>query len=126
MHEALFARVKPEVVPAWGLAMINAAELEKIFDLGAMDPVFVGRLREAAADMNGSWHAPFPMDVRVAIYEHYIETVRRLGPATPLAVRSGDPEAWDRFGHRLSMPLGHLLCCCGGLSLPGGGRGEVA
>ena len=119
MLQQLFAKVRPEVLRVWVLAMIDAAELDKMLDVEAIDPEFVRRMREAANELNGTFHAPFPTDVRLEIYNHYIDQLQAISPETPLALCSEHADIWDRLEHRLAMTRGSMFCCCGGLSVPG-------
>ena len=119
MLEQLFAEVKPEVLRVWMLSQIDAGECERILDVELMDPDSVRRMREAADEMNGSFHAPFPPDVRAEVYDYYIDEVKRISPGTPFALCSEHPEIWDRLEHKLAMTRDRMFCCCGGLSVPG-------
>ena len=122
MIERLFRTVSPEVVRVWVLALIDAAECERVLDVDRMDPELVRRMREGAAEMNGSVHAPFPPDARAQIYEYYIDEMKRVSPDTPFVLCSEHPEIWNRLEHRLLMNRDRLFCCCGGLSVPGSFR----
>jgi hypothetical protein len=120
MLERLFAEVRPEVLRCWVLAMMDAEEFERIFDTEAMDPAFMRRVREEADALSGQHIAPFPLDVREAIYAYYLDEIRRLSPETPVALCTEDPRLWERLEDRLPMRPGEMFCCCGGLSVPGG------
>ena len=126
MLELLFSRVRPEVLRGWVLAMMDADEFERIFNVDMMDQDFMRRMREDAAELNGQHHAPFPLDVRRDIYEHYIREVERLSPETPFALCTEHPGLWDMLECRLKMTRDRMFCCCGGLSTPGGGQGKPA
>ena len=120
MLELLFRRVQPEVLRGWVLAMMEAAEFEAMFDVSAMDERFMARMREEADALADKHHAPFPLDVRGDIYEHYLNEVDRLSPETPFALCTEHPGLWDRFEDRLKMSRDRMFCCCGGISPPGG------
>ncbi len=120
MLERLFARVHPEVLRCWVLAMMDAEEFERIFDVRAMDPAFIERMREEADALRGEHIAPFPVDVRAEIYDYYIEEVRRIAPDVPVALCTEDPRLWDRLEPKLAMKRDAMFCCCGALSVPGG------
>lgn len=119
MLEHLFSQVQPEVVRAWVLAMMEADEFERIYDVAKMDQKFVRRMREEADELAGLRHAPFPIDVRVEIYSYYIDEIRRISPETPFAICSEAPEVWDELESGLAMTRDNMFCCCGGLSAPG-------
>ena len=86
MLEQLFSKVRPEVLRGWVLAMMDAIEFEMLFDTANMDPDIMRRMREAAPELNGKHHAPFPVDVRAEIYLHYLREVERMRPGTPFAL----------------------------------------
>jgi len=120
MLERLFATVHPEVLRCWVLSMMEPYEFENMFDLDAMDPWAVRRMREDAEQMAGRHDAPFPTDVRAAIYEHYLSECRRISPHTPVALCTEQTEIWDLLEDQTLMDRDHMFCCCGGLSVPGG------
>ncbi len=122
MLELLFDRVTPEVLRGWVLAMMEASEFERIFDVNAMDQDFMRRMRETADELAGLRHAPFPLGVRAEIYAHYIEEARRISPDTPFALCSEHPDLWEMLADRLMMKPDDMFCCCGGLSIPAGGE----
>ncbi len=119
MLELLFSKVQPEVVRAWVLAMMEADEFERMFDVEKMDSKFVRRMREEAENLAGLRHAPFPIDVRTEIYSYYVDEVRRISPETPFAICSETPAVWDELEDELMMTRDDMFCCCGGLSAPG-------
>ncbi|MBI2300625.1 MAG: hypothetical protein HYU66_17085 [Armatimonadetes bacterium] len=119
MLERLFSVCRPDVVRVWVLSMMDAREFRTLFDLDEMDPKFVRRIAEDEERMNGTHKAPFPLDVRAEVYDWYIEEVRRISPATPVALCTEDPEMWDLLGHKLLMSEDRMFCCCGGTSVPG-------
>ncbi len=118
MLELLFERVEPEVLRGWVLAMMEADEFEAMFDVKAMDQHMMQRMREEADSLAGKHHAPFPVDVRAEIYEHYLDELDRLSPDTPFALCTEHPALWDRFEHRLKMTRDDMFCCCGAISPP--------
>ncbi|MFW6161526.1 MAG: spore photoproduct lyase family protein [Planctomycetota bacterium] len=120
MLERLFGRVEPEVVRCWVLAMMDADEFELMFDAESMDPRFMRRMREDADELRGQHIAPFPLDVRAEIYEHYLDEVRRISPDTPVALCTDHPKLWEMLAPKLQMRPGKMFCCCGALSVPGG------
>jgi len=120
MLERLFAKVQPEVLRAWVLAMMEAAEFGKIFDVDKMDQHHMARMREAAEELEGQRHAPFPLDVRAEIYEHYIDEIKRISPETPFNLCSEHPQLWQMLADKLDMTPDRMFCCCGALSVPGG------
>lgn len=122
MLERLFARVKPDVLRCWVLAMMEADEFERIFDASQMDPKFMRRMREEAHALKGLHGAPFPLDVRAEIYEYYLDEVQRISPETRVALCTEHPKLWDLLGHKTGMKRDDMYCCCGGLSVPASGR----
>jgi hypothetical protein len=118
MLERLFARVRPDVLRAWMLAMMDAAEFERMFDVEAMDPRFMERMRATAGELNDTHQAPFPLDVREEVYAHYLDEARRLSPETPFALCTEHPDLWERLADKLQMTPDAMYCCCGGLSVP--------
>ena len=123
MLQMLFATVRPEVLRAWVLAMMDADEFERIFDTGMMDAHCMQRMREQAQDLAGRHIAPFPLDVRAEIYAHYLDEARRLSPDTPFALCTEHPKLWEMLADRLTMTPEAMFCCCGGLSPPRGRKG---
>lgn len=120
MLERLFARVRPEVLRAWVLSMMDASEFETMFDTSAMDRKFMARMREEAENLNGLKIAPFPLDARAEIYEHYLSETRRISNGqTPLAICTEHPKIWEMIGDRVDMEPNDMFCCCGALSAPG-------
>ena len=120
MLELLFSRVQPEVLRGWVLAMMDAAEFERMFDVSKMDQKFMKRMREEAQALNGSHGAPFPLDVRAEIYAYYLDEARRISPETPFALCTEHPKLWEMLEDKLAMKPDNMFCCCGGLSTPGG------
>ena len=120
MLELLFSKVQPEVLRCWVLAMMEADEFERMFDVSAMDPKFMRRMREEADALAGTHGAPFPLDVRAEIYEYYLDEVKRISPETPVALCTDHPKLWDMLADKLMMRPGKMFCCCGALSVPGG------
>lgn len=120
MLELLFSQVQPEVLRCWTLAMMDAAEFETMFDVGMMDQDFVRRMREEASNLDGLHGAPFPLDVRAEIYEHYLREIDRISPETPVALCTEHPKLWDQLGHLVKMKRDRMFCCCGSTSVPGG------
>ncbi len=121
MLELLFARVEPEVLRGWVLAMMDAAEFETVFDVDMMDQTHMRRMREEATALAGAHRAPFPLDVRAEIYTHYLDEVERIRPGTPFALCTEHPQLWEMLAIKLHMSRDNMFCCCGGLSAP---RGE--
>jgi len=119
MLERLFAKVQPEVLRGWVLAMMDADEFEVMFDVDIMDSWAVRRMREDRAELDGTHQAPFPLDVRAEIYTHYLDEVKRLAPDVPFALCTEHPELWTMLRDRLVMTPDRMFCCCGGLSVPG-------
>jgi len=119
MLERLFSKVKPEVLRAWVLSMMEAAEFEKMFDASIMDQDHMRRMREEAQALAGMHQAPFPLDVRAEIYAHYLDEARRISPESPFALCTEDPKLWEMLESRLAMSRENMFCCCGGLSVPG-------
>ena len=120
MLERLFARVEPEVVRCWVLAMMDADEFERMFDVESMDPKFIRRMRAEAETLRGQHIAPFPLDVRREVYEHHLDELRRISPHTPCAICTDHPQLWADLAPKLQMRPGNMFCCCGALSIPGG------
>ena len=120
MLEMLFSKVQPEVLRGWVLAMMDALEYEMLFDVNAMDADIMRRMREAAPELDGKHHAPFPVDVRAEIYQHYLTEVERIGPGTPFAICSENVGVWDLIEDQVLMTRDNMFCCCGGTSIPGG------
>ena len=120
MLERLFGRVEPEVVRCWVLAMMDADEFERMFDVEAMDPKFMRRMREEAETLRGQHGAPFPLDVRREVYEYHLDELRRISPHTPCAICTDHPKLWEMLAPKLQMRPGKMFCCCGALSVPGG------
>jgi hypothetical protein len=120
MLERLFARVRPEVVRGWVLAMMDADEFETMFDAGMMDDHYMRRMREEAASLAGQHHAPFPVDVRAEIHGYYLDELRRISPETPYALCTEHPDLWRLLKDKLAMSPHAMFCCCGGTSRPGG------
>ena len=118
MLERLNARVRPEVLRAWVLSMMEAYEFEDMFDVEMMDPVFIQRMRAAADEMSGAHHAPFPLDVRAEIYSHYIDEWRRINPEVPFALCTEHPRMWEVLKDKVAMTPDNMFCCCGGVSPP--------
>jgi len=125
MLERLFAKVRPEVLRGWVLAMMDAAEFERMFDSSMMDQHHMQLMREEAPALNGTHQAPFPLDVRAEIYAHYLNEVKRLSPATPFALCTEHPDLWQMLSDKLAMTPDAMFCCCGGLSAPGGWRAHT-
>ena len=119
MLKRLFAKVRPEVLRGWVLAMMEAEEFERMFDVGMMDQEHMRRMREEAADLAGSHQAPFPLDVRAEIYAHYLDEVKRISPDTPFALCTEHPQLWETLAGKVTMSPDNLFCCCGGVSVPG-------
>ena len=119
MLELLFAKTRPEALRVWTLSMMDADEFEQMFDTSGMDPLFMQRMREEAASLDGTHSAPFPLDVRAEIYAYYLDEIRRISPETPVNLCNEAPELWDLLEDRLSMRPGRMFCCCGGTSIPG-------
>lgn len=119
MLEQLFAKVQPEVLRGWVLAMMDCMEFELLFDTANMDQDIMRRMREAAPELNGKHHAPFPIDVRAEIYEHYLAESKRLSPDTPFAICTENAGVWDLLGDKIPMVRDNMFCCCGAVSIPG-------
>lgn len=119
MLEQLFSKVQPEVLRGWVLAMMDAAEYEMMFDIDNMDQDFMRRIREAAPELNGKHHAPFPVDVRAEIYSYYLDEVKRLSPDTPFAICTENSGVWDLIEDKVPMARDNMFCCCGAVSIPG-------
>ncbi len=126
MLEQLFAKVRPEVLRLWVLAMMDADEFETMFAHVEMDEAFMKRLRESASEMNGRHDAPFPVDVRAEIYRYYLREIRRISPETPVALCTEYPVLWEMLADELAMTPDRMFCCCGGLSVPGGWKRRSA
>ncbi len=120
MLENLFQKVRPEVLRGWVLAMMDAAEFEKVFDANIMDQGHMQRMRDEAEALDGSHQAPFPLDVRAEIYAHYLDEVKRISPETPFALCTEHPKLWEMLADKLDLLPDAMFCCCGGLSVPGG------
>ncbi|MCC7493829.1 MAG: hypothetical protein IT204_15850 [Fimbriimonadaceae bacterium] len=124
--ELMFSIVDPEVVRLWVVSMMELDEIEAMFGDERLDPWCLQRAREAAAEMRGAHHAPFPLDVRCAIYEWYLDELRRVSPRTPVNLCTEQPQAWERLQPKLQMPPNQMFCCCGGTSRIDGWRGPLA
>jgi len=122
MIEYLYSQVEPEVLRLWVVSMMEAYELNAMFGPEMLDEHCLRRALEAAPEMDGTHHAPFPIDVRTDIYGWYLDEIRRVAPQTPVALCTEAPEAWRILQPKLAMLPNKMFCCCGGASTPGAWR----
>ena len=117
--ERLFDTVQPETIRLWVLSLTEAAGLEELLSPNRLDPVFHEWMHRAAAEMNGQFAAPFPLEARAELYAHYLDEIRRISPHTPVSLCSEDSRLWEMLAPKLAMQPDQLYCCCGGTSVPG-------
>ena len=116
--EALFTDVSPEVVRLWVLSLMKCADFEQCIDPDLIDPSFLSAMRLAAPELDPRLpaHRPFPHQVRLEIYRHYLDELTRISPDTPVGLCSESRAVWDALQHKLRMTPEDLFCCCGGRS----------
>lgn len=115
------ARVaKPELVTLWTLAMVDFDELSRIVPLEALDPAVLECVSAAASSMRGIKGAPFPPELRIAIYREISTFVRESLPDTQVALCLETPEVWSALAPLVSPSCSRGFDCnCGPRTIPG-------
>lgn len=118
--EALFTKVKPELITMDVLGWMNALQMNEALDVSLLDP----RFRQY---VNDQLETPppkhrkhfFPHDWRREIMDYYVQEIRRLAPQTPVSICMETVAMWRDMGESLGMEPSHYACCCGPRSVPG-------
>ncbi len=118
--EALLQRVRPDSIGMTVVMWMDAATLKSRIDPDLLDPEYLQIMEEAQEEMAGVNTGPFPEAVRLQIYRHIIQQVRRFSKDIPLYVSTETPEVWSALRGELGQDPRHFLCGCGPVAMPGG------
>ena len=119
LFDALFARVRPDVVTLELLGWFDFEDLMQLFGEDLLDPDAYAAAREAAPELRGIHWGPFTEEIHQQVYRFCIQEVKRRSAATPVAVCHGTLPTWDALGGMMSMRPDDYICNCGPTSAPG-------
>ena len=120
LFEALFARVKPDLVTLELLGWMTVDDLQAIFPPSLLDAEALREARAARDKLADVRWGPFTQQTHADIYSFCIDAVRRLSPRTPVSVCHGTAATWNALGGKMKMTPENYICNCGPLSAPGG------
>ncbi len=89
-------------------------------DEDKLDPEFIQAARDAADEMAGTDHAPFPHEKRAEVYRFLIDEVRKHNTNTKLYISTETREMWDELAPALGQNPNSFFCGCSSVALPGG------
>jgi|LSQX01.3.fsa_nt_gb hypothetical protein len=119
MIEGVMTQARPETIGLCFIAWMPAVELERIIDPDALDPRFLGGMREAVEEMRGIRPGPFPHHLRAEVYDFYLEEIRRYDADLPVFLCTESPQMWRQFAPRLGFGPRDYPCGCGPQCPPG-------
>ena len=119
LFEKLLAAVRPDVVTLELLGWFDFEDLARLIPQERFDPAAFEAARQSAERMRGDMKGPFTEETHQEIYRFCIDQVKRLSPATPVAVCHGSAPTWATLGEAMGMRPGDYVCNCGPTSTPG-------
>jgi spore photoproduct lyase len=123
--EAIFAKTRPDIVTLCAFGWMDYEVARTCLRWDLIDPQVAEAMRATSPFINerglkaGGGH-PMPFDVRLAMYRHCIDQIRRVSPDTHVALCLEMEEMWAVFGEELKGRPGAYVCNCGPHCTPGG------
>jgi spore photoproduct lyase len=110
---------RPELVTLWALSMIELDLLAEIVPLDLLDPEAMAAARAAAPELAGRKSAPFPLEIRVAMYRAIAAMIRETLPEARVSLCLETPEVWQRMSSLVVPRRGPAFVCnCGPRATP--------
>lgn len=116
--EQVFTHAAPETIGFCCLIWMALDTLKQRFS-GIIDPDFLQAAEDAAPEMNGQTHSPFPHHVRAEIYRHLIAEVRRHNPRIPIFLSTETREMWAELEDEIGQKARSFMCGCNPVQVPG-------
>lgn len=122
----VFAQTRPDVISLCSFMWMDIDEmkrrLSRVVDL--FDPEFLAAAEAARGATDNPKTLPFPDAARAAIYDHYIDEIRKHDPDIPVSLSTESWQMWSRFAPKLGMTATDYVCGCGPQTTPGARRLE--
>lgn len=113
------ARTRPDNLSMTVLMWMQVEELKGCIPEDMLDPEFVRAADEAAANMRDTRNAPFPHEMREAVYRHYLGEIRLRDSAVPVTISTESFDMWKSLGQELGFTMANYVCGCGAGATPG-------
>ncbi len=122
--EAIFGRTRPDIITLCAFGWMDYEVARACLRWELLDPQIAAAMEATAPFINarglkaGGGH-PMPFEVRLGMYRHCIDEIRRVSPATHISICLEMPEMWAVLGDELKGKPTAYVCNCGGHCTPG-------
>jgi DNA repair photolyase len=117
--ELLFARTRPDMISLCVFMWMEIEEMLRRVPRALLDAACVQAALDGQEAMTDTSAKPFPPDIRLMIYEHYLQEIRRWAPELPVSLSTENFAMWKEMGPRLGATATSYVCGCGPNSTPG-------
>jgi len=113
------SRTRPDNLSMTSLMWMQVEDLKACIPEDLLDPEFLQAAEDAAERMRGSRMAPFPHDMREAVYRHYLREIRARDASIPVTISTESLAMWRSLGPDLGVTPANYVCGCGAGATPG-------
>lgn len=117
--DMLFARTRPDMISLCVYMWMDIDDMLRRVPRELLDPEAVAAAIAHKEAMKETLARPFTPEVRAAIYEHYLQEIRRWDKDIPVSLSTENFEMWKRLGPKLGATATNYVCGCGPNSVPG-------
>ncbi|MFB3890768.1 MAG: hypothetical protein ACE15C_01965 [Phycisphaerae bacterium] len=111
-------RTRPDNLSMTVLMWMEVEDLKGCIPSELLDPQFLYAAQESKDAMHGSRNAPFPHELRLSVYRHYLSEIRRRDPDVPVTVSTESAEMWASMSKDLGVTIADYVCGCGAGATP--------
>ena len=115
----MFDQTRPDVVVFNMIGWMDYSALRSCLDFSLLDGKYVPMMESAAPLLEGRAYGPLPHEARAEIYRFLMSEVRRVSPATPMALCLETPAMWAELRDLHRQDPEDYVCVCGPRCTPG-------
>ena len=115
----VFERTKPDVISLCVFMWMDVDQMKSMLPTDLLDPEFLRAAETGTEEVRNTRAKPFPPHVRAAIYDHYLEEIRKHDPDIPVSLSTENFAMWHEFAPKLGMTAINYVCGCGPQTVPG-------
>ena len=115
----MFEQTRPDVVVLSTIGWMDYDRLRSCLDLSLVEDKYVPMMESAAPLLAGKAYGPLPHEARAEIYRFLMAEVRRVSPATLMALCLETPAMWAELADLHRQDPDNYVCVCGPYCTPG-------
>ncbi|HOZ48573.1 MAG TPA: radical SAM protein [Candidatus Hydrogenedentes bacterium] len=115
----VFERTTPDVISLCVFMWMTVDDMKSMLPVKLLDPEFLAEAESSVEEVKETRTKPFPPRVRAAIYDHYLNEIRKYDADIPVSLSTETFAMWKAFQDKLGMSATNYVCGCGPQSVPG-------